>query len=100
VLKHLRLDDLFEAVFHLEAADMIPKPAPATYDALIAAHGVRPQTSAFFEDSAHNLEPAALLGMTTVLVGPHAAAEMADFVHYRTDVLAPFLEAVQVKEIA
>ncbi len=100
VLKHLRLDDVFEAVFHLEAADMIPKPAPATYDALISACGVRPQASAFFEDSAHNLEPAARLGMTTVLVGPHAAAHTADFVHYRTDVLAPFLEAAQVKEIA
>jgi putative hydrolase of the HAD superfamily len=100
VLKHLRLDDLFEAVFHLEAGDMVPKPAPATYDALIAAHGVRPQSSAFFEDSAQNLKPAARLGMTTVLVGAHAAGETAEFVHYRTDVLAPFLEAAQVKEIA
>ncbi len=100
VLKRLALDDLFEAVFHLEAADMIPKPAPATYDALIAAHGVTPRRSAFFEDSAHNLEPAARLGMTTVLVGPHAAAFTDDFVHYRTDVLAPFLAAAQVKEIA
>jgi putative hydrolase of the HAD superfamily len=79
---------------------MVPKPAPATYDALIAAHGVRPQSSAFFEDSAHNLEPAARLGMTTVLVGAHAAAHTADFIHYRTDVLAPFLAAAQVKEIA
>jgi putative hydrolase of the HAD superfamily len=100
VLKRLGLDDLFEAVFHLEAADMIPKPAPATYDALVAAHGVAPRSSAFFEDSAHNLEPAARLGMTTVLVGPHAAAHTADFVHHRTEVLAPFLEAAQVKEIA
>jgi putative hydrolase of the HAD superfamily len=100
VLKRLGLDGLFEAVFHLEAADMTPKPAPATYEALIAAHGVRPQASAFFEDSAHNLEPAARLGMTTVLVGPHAAGHPADFVHYRTDVLAPFLQAAQVKEIA
>jgi putative hydrolase of the HAD superfamily len=38
--------------------------------------------------------------MTTVLVGAHAAAQTADFVHYRTDVLAPFLDAAQVKEIA
>jgi putative hydrolase of the HAD superfamily len=100
VLKHLGLEDLFEAVFHLEAADMIPKPAPATYDALIAAHGVRPSSAAFFEDSAHNLEPAARLGMTTVLVGPHAGADTAGFVHYRTQALAPFLEAATVKEIA
>jgi putative hydrolase of the HAD superfamily len=100
VLKHLRLDDLFEAVFHLEAADMIPKPAPATYDALVAAHGVRASSAAFFEDSAHNLEPAARLGMTTVLVGPHAGADTAEFVHYRTRDLAPFLEAATVKEIA
>jgi putative hydrolase of the HAD superfamily len=100
VLKHLGLHELFEAVFHLEAADLVPKPAPATYDALIAAYGVRPRVCAFFEDSAQNLAPAARLGMTTVLVGAHAAEETADFVHYRTDVLAPFLQAAQVKEIA
>jgi putative hydrolase of the HAD superfamily len=79
VLKRLALDDLFEAVFHLEAADMIPKPAPAPYDALIVAHGVHPHSAAFFEDSAHNLAPAARLGMTTVLVGAHAQAETAPF---------------------
>jgi putative hydrolase of the HAD superfamily len=100
VLKRLALDDLFEAVFHLEAADMIPKPAPATYHALIVAHAVAPRSAAFFEDSAHNLEPAARLGMTTILVGPHAAAQTADFVHYRTEGLVPFLETAQVKEIA
>jgi putative hydrolase of the HAD superfamily len=98
VLKHLGLDDLFEAVFHLEAADMIPKPAPATYDALVSAHSVRPETSAFFEDSVHNLEPAARLGMTNILVGPQAKDHNAPYIHFRTEHLAAFLNAARVRE--
>ena len=42
--------------------------------------------------------PAADLGMTTVLVGPHAEAAEAAFIHHRTRHLAPFLAAARVKE--
>jgi hypothetical protein len=35
-----------------------------------------------------------------VLVGPHAAASDAAFVHYRTDNLAAFLMSARVKETA
>ena len=38
------------------------------------------------------------LGMTTVLVGPHAAASAAPFVHFRTDNLAAFLRTARVQE--
>jgi putative hydrolase of the HAD superfamily len=36
--------------------------------------------------------------MTTILVGPHAAASTAPFVQHRTRHLAPFLAAARVKE--
>ena len=39
-----------------------------------------------------------LLGMTTVLVGAHAAASTADFVHHRTHDLAGFLTSARLKE--
>ncbi len=98
VLKHLNLADLFEGVFHAEAADLIAKPDPRAFAALIRAHAVVPATTAFFEDRAVNLAPAALLGMTTILVGPQAASSTDAFVQHRTPTLAPFLDAARVKE--
>ncbi len=100
VLERLALSDAFEAIFHIAAADYLPKPNPKTFARLIEAHGVDPTRACFFEDSEKNLAPAAGLGMTTVLVGPHAAASDAAFVHYRTDNLAAFLMSARVKETA
>ena len=98
VLDRLGLSTAFEAVFHIASADYIPKPAPATFAKMVRAHGVDPARTVFFEDSEKNLAPAAALGMTTVLVGPHAPASAAPFVHHRTQNLAAFLSAAQVKE--
>jgi putative hydrolase of the HAD superfamily len=100
VLRHLELEDLFEDVFHIAAADYIPKPRPETFERLISRHGVVPGRAAFFEDSERNLKPAAEIGMTTVLVGPHAEQSDAQFVHHRTRELAPFLDRARVREIA
>jgi len=105
VLAQLKIADLFDDVFHAEAAGLIAKPDPRAFDALIAAHAVTPDTTAFFEDRAVNLAPAARLGMTTVLVGPEAAQGAAEtstdaFVQHRTAKLAPFLDAARVKERA
>ncbi len=87
-------------MFHAEASDLIPKPDPRAFEALIAAHAISPSTTAFFEDRAVNLEPAAALGMTTILVGPQAATSTAPFVQHKTPTLAPFLDAARVKEPA
>jgi putative hydrolase of the HAD superfamily len=98
VAAHLGLADLFEDIFHIGSADLAPKPSMASFERIIAAHAIDPKTTAFFEDAERNLKPAARLGMTTVLVGPHAAASTADFVHYRTERLAPFLAAARIKD--
>jgi putative hydrolase of the HAD superfamily len=98
VLEHLNLADLFEDVFHLEAADLIPKPKPEAFFRLIARHAVTPASAAFFEDSVRNLAPAAELGMTTVLVGEQASADRNAFVDHRTPALRPFLERARVME--
>ena len=99
VLKKLELDDLFEATFHIALADYIPKPHPQTFKRMMQAHDVDPKTTAFFEDSARNLPPAFDLGMTTVLVGPHALGTEHPFVHHVTDNLAAFLREARVQEI-
>jgi putative hydrolase of the HAD superfamily len=100
VMEAIGIDHLFDEIFDIEASRMIPKPQVAAFEAMMARHGVTPATSAFFEDLERNLEPGAQLGMTTILVGPHAADSTAAFVDYRTEHLAPFLAAARLKETA
>ncbi|WP_374657813.1 pyrimidine 5'-nucleotidase [Phenylobacterium sp.] len=98
VLKHLGLRDLFDEVFHIASFGFAPKPDPLGFQRMIDAHGLDPAATSFFEDSEKNLKPAADLGMTTVLVGPRAAASTAPFVHHRTARLTPFLAGARLKE--
>jgi len=100
VLDHLAMSHLFSEIFHIGSADYVPKPDPATFAKISADHVIDPATTVFFEDSERNLAPAAAIGMTTVLVGPHAEASTADFVHYKTDNLAQFLDGAQLREAA
>jgi len=97
VLGHLGLRDLFSDVFAIETADYIPKPSLATFDKITKLHAIDPPMTAFFEDSEKNLVPAARLGMTTILVGAHAAASTSEHVHHRTNDLAGFLSSARLK---
>ena len=99
VLQALGLSRLFHEIFHLISAGYEPKPSAASFERLIAAHDIRPASTAFFEDRAVNLAPAAALGMTTVLVGQAPAAK-PEFVHYLAPDLAAFLAGVRVMEAA
>ena len=96
VLERLRLADLFEGVFHLEAMGYEPKPSLRAFERLLAAHAIAPPATAFFEDTPANLAPAAALGMTTVLVGRQASADDHAFVDWRAPALVPFLERARV----
>jgi putative hydrolase of the HAD superfamily len=98
VLDRLGITDLFEDVFHIGSAAFEPKPSPVAFERVVAAHAIEPTQTAFFEDAERNLAPAAALGMTTVLVGPHAAHSEAPFVHHRTEHLVPFLDRALIKE--
>ena len=100
VLARLGLADLFDGVFHIASSGYVPKPSPEAFARMSAAHAIDPGATAFFEDSERNLQPAAALGMTTVLVGPHAPACAAPFVHHRTEKLAAFLTEVRLRGIA
>lgn len=98
VLLRLGLAHLFEDVFHIGSAEYEPKPSRLAFERLLAAHNVDPTATAFFEDAERNLAPAAELGMTTVLVGAHAPASEAAFVHHRVEKLTPFLQTARVRE--
>jgi putative hydrolase of the HAD superfamily len=100
VTARLGLAGLFDDVFHIASADFLPKPERATFARLIEAHAIRPAATAFFDDRAVNLAPAAELGMTTVLVGAGADANTDAFVNHRAPRLADFLADARVKEPA
>ncbi len=70
VMDRLGVARHFEAVFDIVAAGFRPKPEPATYRRMADVFGLRPPRAAMFEDIPRNLEPAAALGMVTVLVVP------------------------------
>jgi putative hydrolase of the HAD superfamily len=95
VLAKLGLEHLFDEVFHIASFDYTPKPDPRVFRRMCAEHAVEPAATCFFEDSERNLAPAAELGMTTVLVGPHALDSRAPFVHFRAPRLTPFLQGVR-----
>jgi putative hydrolase of the HAD superfamily len=98
VLDKLGIADLFEDVFHIEAANFVPKPKPETFAAIIARHAITPARACFFEDLPRNLKPAAEIGMTTVLVGPDALENRDSFVHHRATDLPAFLASAQIRD--
>jgi putative hydrolase of the HAD superfamily len=108
VLARLGFADQFEAIFDIVAADLEPKPAPATYAKFLRDHGVDPKGAAMFEDLSRNLVVPHDLGMTTVLVVPDGAAEVVRedwelegredaHVDHVTDDLTGFLVALNAK---
>lgn len=97
VLAHLNLRDLFSEVFAIETADYVPKPSLSTFDRISKLHAIDPPMTAFFEDSEKNLVPAARMGMTTILVGPHAKDSTSEHVHFRTNDLPGFLNSARLQ---
>ena len=104
----LGIHDLFEDVFDIVAADLLPKPYAETYEKFFARHGVDPKGAAMFEDIAHNLEVPHARGMVTTLVVPRSEEEVQrevweiatgsePHIDFVTDDLAAFLEAVVVQ---
>ena len=108
VLSRLGIEEHFEDLFDIVAAEFEPKPARAPYERFLDRFGISADRSAMFEDLPRNLEIPHTLGMRTVLVvgetadGPdHRQAwerlpwegEAADqpHIHHVVDDLADFL---------
>ena len=98
VLDRLALADLFDGVFALEDADLIPKPDPRTFARMTERFGVDATSAAFFEDTPRNLQPAKAIGMTTVLVGGRAVTDDDSFIDFRAAALGPFLATAHLAE--
>lgn len=96
VTEKLGIADLFDGLFSLEDADLIPKPDPRTFARMTERFGVDPTGAAFFEDTLRNLPPAKAIGMTTVLVGPRALDADTAFADHRAAALGPFLATARL----
>ncbi|GAB6052804.1 pyrimidine 5'-nucleotidase [Magnetospira thiophila] len=98
ILDRLGIGDHFEAVFDIFAADFVPKPDPAIYDALIRRHGISPTRAVMVEDMARNLIPAHALGMTTLWIDTGSDfgrdGHHPDYIHHATDDLSAWLAAM------
>ena len=107
VVTQLRLEGLFDDHFDIVAAGFAPKPKREAFDRLLEAHAFAPARAMMFEDLARNLEPAAAMGFTTVLVRsgkdwshepegarPAGLEDQPAHVHHVTDCLKGFLRGM------
>ncbi len=108
VLAKLGFAHVFEAVFDIHAMEYLPKPAAPSYVQICQQFGLNPERSLFIEDSAHNLEPAKDIGMTTVWIN-HAAesqskkdggAQKPLYIDHEIDRLDQWLASVHESELA
>jgi len=101
VMDRLGVREHFSDIFDIVAGNFAPKPKAESYRALIDRHGIAPTRSALFEDLPQNLEPAAALGMVTVLVhtdSPWAqAGRDGPHIDHVTDDLAGWLVEIAGK---
>ncbi len=70
VLDYLGLSKLFIDIYDINYFNFRPKPEFAIYQELLDDIGCNPKNGMMVDDMAVNLEPAASLGMTTILYGP------------------------------
>lgn len=101
----LGITDLFDHVFDIIAADLLPKPDRTTYEKFIQVTGIDPTRAAMFEDLPRNLAVPHEMAMRTVLIAdpPVGSVQRQDWeiaitneahIHHRTDDIAFFLNAV------
>lgn len=95
VVAALGLGSAFDALYGVDDAGMVSKPALAAFEAIRAADGFDPARGAMFEDVARNLAVPRMWGMRTVLVGPNAAP--GGDAEYATADLSGFLCALVAK---
>lgn len=73
VLEALGIADCFAGVFDICSFDWCAKPDTQAYECVLAAVKQPAEEIALIEDFAHNLPPAAALGIFTVYLGPGSA---------------------------
>jgi putative hydrolase of the HAD superfamily len=98
------LEELFEGMLDIHLMEHRPKPATESYARLCGMFDIQPERALFIEDSAHNLEPAKTMGMTTVWVNhtrdTEAGGERPHFVDHEITDVAEWLHSIKEREAA
>ncbi len=98
VLTARGLDGVFEGMFDIHQMAHRPKPEPDSYAKICATFAIEPKSTIFIEDSAHNLEPAKAMGMTTVWInhssGTEAGSERTTYVDHEITHVADWLHSL------
>ena len=104
VTKKINIDQHFDDIFDIVDADFVPKPSIAPYKKLVEKHKIDPKLCVFVEDIARNLKPAYEMGMKTIWIEndePWASKfSDGDFINYKTNNLAKFLEKINLEKAA
>lgn len=104
VIDRLGLNGVFDDLYDIEAGGYMPKPHRESFDRFTTKHAIDPKGALMFEDSARNLETAAGLGFTTVLIRAHehdphgesaGPGDHPTYVNYAADCLRTFLGQVR-----
>lgn len=101
----LGITDLFEHVFDIVAADLVPKPHREPYEKFLSVTGTDPKRAAMFEDLPRNLAVPHAMEMRTVLIADPPEGVVArqswetlitdaEHVHHQTHDLTAFLQDV------
>ena len=109
--EQLGLAEMFEDVFDIVAANLMPKPAHETYQRFFDKHEVEPSRAAMFEDIVNNLLVPHARGMATTLIVPkqgqtdHREAweqpgEIPAHIDFVTDDLNTFLQRIVRAKLA
>ncbi len=100
VLARIGITDLFDGVYAIEDMDLVPKPAPATFRRFLAQFDIDPTRTVFFEDTPRNLQPAKVMGMSTVLIGDGRGLPTGDWIDATAPDLLDFLTPYALKDAA
>ncbi len=94
VLTARGLAGAFDAVYAIEDKDLVPKPAPAAFDRVVALAAIDPCRAAMIEDDVRNLQAPKALGMTTVWLCHETGAHAPAWVDRRITRLMAFLDEI------
>ena len=95
-IERLGVKKNIDSIFDIVDADFLPKPNPDSLLKFVINYKIKPSSALFAEDIVVNLKPAALIGMTTLLVKTNniwAAKGDMDFVHNTTTNLVEWLNS-------
>ena len=100
VLSHLGIDDLFENIFDITAAEYQPKPEPKAFDLMTKKFDLEPSETIYVEDIAKNLSIGKKRGCTTVwLINNEEWGKMEsdkDYIDYKIENLSLFLKELRL----